>query len=94
MHARTGVQCRVVAENPREVDLLLHELGRTEVSYAAVGAAAHGVAPASPLEMDEPAARSGAGARLQVVPRRAPVQAHCNRIVTQQPIGNSEGRVG
>ena len=28
--------------------------------------------------MDEPAARPGAGARLQVVPRRAPVQAHCD----------------
>jgi hypothetical protein len=68
----TRILCRVVAENASEVHDFLHEEGRAEVGRPAVGAAADGVAPAAPHEMDEPAA----GPRLQVVARGAPVQAH------------------
>ena len=74
---RTWIPGREVAEDAGENLDLGHEAGGPPARPGPVGARPHVVAPAAALELEQPAARAGAGAAVQVVRRRAPVEAHC-----------------
>jgi hypothetical protein len=49
--------------------------------------------PVGYLKIDEPAVGSGAEASLQMVSRRAPIQANCKRIHNHQKVAQNNKRV-
>lgn len=75
--AGTWIHGRVVAEDAGEHFELGHEPCGSSPRPGPLRARRHVVAPAAALELEQPAAHSGAGAAVQVVRRRAPVEAHC-----------------
>ena len=73
----TWIHGRTVAEDAGEELDLGHEPGGSSARPGPLRARPHVVAPAAALELEQPVPRACAGAAVQVVRRRAPVEAHC-----------------
>lgn len=74
---RTWIHGLIAAEHAGEDLELGHEPGGPSPRPGSVRARRHVVAPPATLELEQPAASAGAGAAVEVVRRRAPVEAHC-----------------
>ena len=80
----TWVHGGIVAEHAGEDLELVHEAGGPSARARPLGARPLVVAPPTALELEQPAASAGAGAAVEVVRRRAPVEAHCK--LTRVPL--------
>ena len=73
----TWVHGGIVAENAGEDLELVHEAGGPSARAGPLGARPLVVAPPAALELEQPPASTITSAAVEMLRRRAPVEAHC-----------------